>query len=66
MTASTDRASPLGTWSARFAQASAASAQFSIREVAFATQVNLRLDHHFNSNHKLSLVGSRDHVWADV
>lgn len=29
-------------------------------------QANLRLDHNFNSSHKLSLVGSRDHVWADV
>ncbi len=49
MTASTDRGStnrvsPLGSWSTRFASASAAPAQFSIREVAFATQVNLRLD----------------------
>lgn len=49
MTASTDRGStnrvsPLGGWSARFASASAASAQFSIREVAFSSQVNLRLD----------------------
>jgi outer membrane receptor protein involved in Fe transport len=29
-------------------------------------QVNLRLDHNFNSRNKLSLVGSREHVWADV
>jgi sarcosine oxidase subunit gamma len=41
---STNRVSPLAGWSARFAQASAAAAQFSIREVAFAAQVNLRLD----------------------
>src|SRR6267142_269670 len=29
-------------------------------------QLNLRLDHNFNSRNKLSLVGSREHVWADV
>ena len=44
MTASTDRVSPLEGWSARFAAASATPAHFSIREVAFATQVNLRVD----------------------
>ncbi len=44
MTASTDRASPLAGWSARFAAASVASGQFSIREVPFATQCNLRID----------------------
>ena len=41
---STNRVSPLGGWSARFASASAAPTHFAIREVAFATQVNLRLD----------------------
>lgn len=44
MTASTDRVSPLAGWSARFEGASAASGQFSIREVRLTTQVNLRLD----------------------
>jgi hypothetical protein len=29
-------------------------------------QMNLRLDHNFNSRNKLSLIGSREHVWADV
>jgi hypothetical protein len=28
-------------------------------------QYNLRLDHHFNSNHKLSLVGTIESTWAD-
>ena len=44
MTASTDRASPLAGWSSRFASASAVSSQFSIQEVSFATQINLRVD----------------------
>ena len=44
MTASTDRASPLSGWSARFSTVSVASGNFSIREVAFATQINLRVD----------------------
>ena len=41
MTASTERASPLQGWSARF-ETLGASGNFSIREIAFATQVNLR------------------------
>ena len=44
MTASTDRASPLALWGARFAQASAMPAAFAIRELPFTTQVNLRGD----------------------
>jgi len=44
VTASTDRASPLAAWSARFVTASADPAAFTIREVPFAAQVNLRLD----------------------
>lgn len=44
MTASTDRASPLAGWSARFASASAEPADFSIREVPFSAQLNLRVD----------------------
>jgi hypothetical protein len=28
-------------------------------------QVNLRIDHNFNSRHKLNLVGSREHDWSD-
>ena len=44
MTASTDRVSPLAGWASRFAAASATPAQFSIREVPFATQINLRVD----------------------
>ncbi len=44
MTASTDRVSPLENWTARFAAASATPVQFSIREVAFATHINLRVD----------------------
>lgn len=44
MTASTDRVSPLAGWSSRFASASAVPGQFSIREVPFATQINLRVD----------------------
>jgi len=44
VTASADRVSPLAGWSARFAAASATPAHFSIREVAFATHVNLRID----------------------
>ena len=49
MTASTDRestnrVSPLTGWSSRFESASVATGRFSIREVAFASQVNLRLD----------------------
>ena len=27
--------------------------------------INLRIDHTFNSRHKMSLVGSREHDWAD-
>ncbi len=47
MTASTDpraiaRLSPLSGWSSRFAAASASSGNFSIREVPFMTQINLR------------------------
>lgn len=42
MTASTERASPLADWSARFAAASASAAHFSIRELACGTQINLR------------------------
>lgn len=45
MTASTDsRVSPLATWHARFAAASGASGRFSIRELAFTTQINVRGD----------------------
>jgi len=49
VTASTDSLamvplSALAGWSSRFASASAASGQFSIREIAFATQINLRVD----------------------
>ncbi len=40
--ASTERASPLAAWSARFAAASAAPADFTIRELPFTTQINLR------------------------
>ncbi len=36
------RAAPLADWSARFAAASDADGRFAIREVPFATQVNLR------------------------
>lgn len=43
MTVSTERASPLGEWSARLAAASAPG-HFAIREVPFASQVNLRGD----------------------
>jgi hypothetical protein len=28
-------------------------------------QINLRIDHQFNANHKLSLVGTREHTWAE-
>lgn len=44
MTALTDRVSPLAGWSSRFASASAAPGQFTIREVPFATQLNVRVD----------------------
>jgi len=44
VTASTDRAAPLAGWSSRFASASAVRGQFSIHEVPFATQINLRVD----------------------
>ena len=48
MTASTDRISPLAGWASRFAAASNAastvSGPFSIREIPFATQINLRVD----------------------
>jgi sarcosine oxidase subunit gamma len=44
VTASTERASPLASWSAAFAEASAAPAAFAIRELPFTTQVNLRGD----------------------
>ena len=48
MTVSIERVSPLAGWSSRFAAASnaasAAPGQFSIREVPFATQLNLRVD----------------------
>jgi sarcosine oxidase subunit gamma len=42
VTASTDRASPLASWSAAFAKAGATPAAFAIRELPFTTQVNLR------------------------
>lgn len=42
MTASTERASPLSDYSACLSAVSAASSMFSIREVPFATQINLR------------------------
>ena len=42
MTASTERAAPLAAWGQRLAAASAAPAAFAIREVAFASQLNLR------------------------
>lgn len=44
MTASTERASPLAGWAARFDAASAQPEAFSIREIAFASQLNLRGD----------------------
>ena len=44
MTASTERASPLAGWAARFDAASAQPEVFSIREIAFASQLNLRGD----------------------
>lgn len=51
MTARTDwpasagrRVSPLSAWSARFAAASATPTRFTIRELAFPTQLNLRGD----------------------
>ena len=45
MTASTDaRASPLAAWQARFAAASATPGRFSIRELAFGTQIDVRGD----------------------
>lgn len=42
MTASSERTSALESWSERFSRASAAPADFSIRESAFLTQINLR------------------------
>lgn len=42
MTASTERVSPLTGWAARFEAASARPADFAIREVPFACQLNLR------------------------
>jgi len=42
VTASTERASPLSGWSAQFAAFDEASGHFSIREIPFASQVNLR------------------------
>jgi sarcosine oxidase, subunit gamma len=44
VTASIERASPLAGWAQAFGAASADAAEFSIREIAFATQVNLRGD----------------------
>ena len=44
MTASIDRASPLAGWAARFDAASAQPEVFSIREIPFASQLNLRGD----------------------
>lgn len=42
MTALTERAAPLAAWGQRLAAASGTAAAFSIREVAFASQLNLR------------------------
>jgi sarcosine oxidase subunit gamma len=42
VTASTDRASPLAGWGQRFAAESGQPAAFAIREVPFASQLNLR------------------------
>jgi sarcosine oxidase gamma subunit len=42
VTASAERISPLADWPARFAAASDATGHFSIREVAFSSQLNLR------------------------
>ena len=42
MTVSTERASPLSDYSARVSAASAASSMFSIREVPFTAQINIR------------------------
>ena len=44
MTASTERVSPLAQWAARFAAVSADTAAFTLRELPFATQLNLRGD----------------------
>jgi len=44
VTDSTDRVSPLSGWSGRFDDASAAGNRFSIREIPFQSQVNLRVD----------------------
>jgi len=44
VTASTERRSPLAAWSDRFAAASQSPFAFSIHELAFTTQVNLRGD----------------------
>ena len=44
MMASIERRSPLAGWAQAFASASAAPGEFTIREIAFATQVNLRGD----------------------
>ena len=40
--ASPERISPLNSWTGRLARASAAAAEFSIREAAFFAQINLR------------------------
>ena len=42
MTASIERAAPLAAWGQRLAAASATAAAFSIREVAFTSQLNIR------------------------
>ena len=44
MTASIERSSPLVEWAAQFSAASAAPEAFSIRELPFTTQINLRGD----------------------
>jgi sarcosine oxidase subunit gamma len=44
VTASTERTSPLAAWSERFVRASASPRAFSIQELAFTTQINLRGD----------------------
>lgn len=40
--ASTERASPLAAWPARFAAASVSATDFTIRELPFTTQINVR------------------------
>lgn len=44
MTASTERASPLDAWAVPLAKASASPAHFSVRELPFTSQLNLRGD----------------------